>query len=88
MCAFPMVLNFVSDPIPNSPSNCKNAEPGKCPHAEEQKNKHDQKPPAVTERKRCVIKALGGSQDDSPNINKAFKDCNNGGTVAFEYGAN
>jgi hypothetical protein len=42
----------------------------------------------VPERKRCVIKALGGTQDDSPNINKAFKDCNNGGTVAFEYGAN
>ncbi|GHJ86367.1 hypothetical protein NliqN6_2769 [Naganishia liquefaciens] len=72
-----------------APSNCKNAEPGKCAHAEEQKNKHNnQQPPAVPDRKRCVVKALGGTQDDSPNINQAFKDCNNGGTVAFEYGAN
>ncbi|KAJ9093527.1 hypothetical protein QFC21_006361 [Naganishia friedmannii] len=71
-----------------SPSNCKGAEPSQCSHAAEQKDKHEQQPSTPAERKRCVIKALGGTANDSPAINQAFKDCNNGGTVAFEYGVN
>ncbi|KAJ9115178.1 hypothetical protein QFC24_007051 [Naganishia onofrii] len=68
-----------------SPSNCKDAEPSKCSHAAEQKDKHNPQPSTPAERKRCVIKALGGNANDSPAINQAFKDCNNGGTVANAF---
>jgi hypothetical protein len=33
--------------------------------------------------KTCTVKALGKKKDDTPQILKAFKDCNNGGTVLF-----
>jgi len=33
--------------------------------------------------KTCTVKALGHKKDDTPQILKAFKDCNNGGTVVF-----
>jgi hypothetical protein len=34
-------------------------------------------------RKQCTVTPLGGKQDDVPNILKAFKECNEGGTVVF-----
>jgi len=36
----------------------------------------------------CTVKALGSSKDDTPQILKAFSDCNNGGTVVFPEGQN
>jgi galacturan 1,4-alpha-galacturonidase len=33
--------------------------------------------------KICTVKACGNRTDDTPQILKAFKDCNNGGTVIF-----
>lgn len=33
--------------------------------------------------KTCTVKALGGEKDDTPQILKAFEECNNGGTVVF-----
>jgi len=42
-------------------------------------------PPAspANNGKVCTVKALGDKKDDTPQILKAFEDCNNGGTVAF-----
>lgn len=36
----------------------------------------------------CTVIALGHSRDDTPQILKAFEDCNNGGTVVFPKGEN
>jgi hypothetical protein len=33
--------------------------------------------------KTCTVKALGNQTDDTPQILKAFDECNNGGTVVF-----
>jgi galacturan 1,4-alpha-galacturonidase len=33
--------------------------------------------------KTCTVRALGNQTDDTPQILKAFKDCNHGGTVVF-----
>ena len=33
--------------------------------------------------KVCTVHALGKKRDDTPQILKAFEDCNNGGTVSF-----
>jgi galacturan 1,4-alpha-galacturonidase len=33
--------------------------------------------------KTCTVQALGHQRDDTPQILKAFEDCNNGGTVVF-----
>ncbi|KAF4618998.1 hypothetical protein G7Y89_g14851 [Cudoniella acicularis] len=33
--------------------------------------------------KTCTVQALGGKKDDTPQILKAFADCNHGGTVVF-----
>jgi galacturan 1,4-alpha-galacturonidase len=46
---------------------------------------HPKKPcPASPARtKTCSVKALGNGQDDSDNILKAIKKCNNGGHVIF-----
>ncbi|KAF8855357.1 pectin lyase-like protein [Acephala macrosclerotiorum] len=38
--------------------------------------------------KTCTIKALGNKQDDTPQILRAFEECNNGGTVEFPEGQN
>lgn len=38
--------------------------------------------------KTCTVKALGNQKDDTPQILKAFDDCNNGGTVSFPEGQN
>jgi hypothetical protein len=32
---------------------------------------------------QCIVKSLGGGQDDGPNINAAFKNCAAGGTVVL-----
>lgn len=47
-------------------------------------------PPAspANNGRTCTVKALGHSRDDTPQILKAFKDCNNGGTVVFPEGQN
>jgi len=31
----------------------------------------------------CTVQALGDEKDDTPQILKAFEECNNGGTVVF-----
>lgn len=36
----------------------------------------------------CTVIALGHSRDDTPQILKAFEECNNGGTVVFPEGQN
>jgi galacturan 1,4-alpha-galacturonidase len=36
----------------------------------------------------CTVRALGNSRDDTPQILKAFQQCNNGGTVVFPEGQN
>lgn len=36
----------------------------------------------------CTVTALGHSRDDTPQILKAFEECNNGGTVVFPEGQN
>jgi hypothetical protein len=36
--------------------------------------------------KTCTVKPLGHQRDDTPQILKAFADCNNGGTVVFPEG--
>lgn len=46
------------------------------PHAP--KKAHLCSPPRT---KVCAVKALGGTSDDAPNILKAAKSCNHGGTV-------
>lgn len=33
---------------------------------------------------RCVVKPLGGGQDDGPNILTAFSQCSSGGTVVLD----
>jgi galacturan 1,4-alpha-galacturonidase len=33
--------------------------------------------------KTCTVKALGHQRDDTPQILKAFAECNHGGTVVF-----
>src|SRR4051794_29495637 len=33
--------------------------------------------------KTCTVRAHGKKRDDTPQILKAFKECNNGGTVVF-----
>jgi len=33
--------------------------------------------------KICTVTALGNNTDDTPQILKAFEDCNDGGTVSF-----
>jgi galacturan 1,4-alpha-galacturonidase len=38
--------------------------------------------------KTCTVKALGNKKDDTPQILKAFKECNNGGTVVFPQNQN
>ncbi|SRR6266536_684667 len=38
--------------------------------------------------KTCTVKALGNMKDDTPQILKAFKECNNGGTVVFLWDQN
>lgn len=38
--------------------------------------------------RRCTVKALGHSRDDTPQILEAFKECNDGGTVVFPEGQN
>lgn len=38
--------------------------------------------------KTCTVKALGNSQDDVPNILKAFSECGHGGTIVFPQGQN
>ncbi|KAH8809087.1 pectin lyase fold/virulence factor [Xylogone sp. PMI_703] len=38
--------------------------------------------------KVCTVRALGHKRDDTPQILKAFKDCNAGGTVVFPEGQN
>ncbi|CAO2649859.1 Nn.00g011510.m01.CDS01 [Neocucurbitaria sp. VM-36] len=40
-------------------------------------------PPSPDRTKTCVVKAYGNGTDDSQNILKAIKDCNNGGHVIF-----
>jgi galacturan 1,4-alpha-galacturonidase len=42
-------------------------------------------PPAspASNGKICTVLALGGQQDDTPQILQAFEDCNYGGTVVF-----
>lgn len=39
--------------------------------------------PSPARSKTCMLKALGGGKDDSANILKAVKQCNNGGHVVF-----
>jgi galacturan 1,4-alpha-galacturonidase len=40
--------------------------------------------PASPDRtKTCIVQACGNGKDDSANILKAIKDCNNGGHVVF-----
>lgn len=36
--------------------------------------------------KVCTVTPLGCRKDDTPQILKAFEDCNNGGTVVFPEG--
>ncbi|KAI4617003.1 Exopolygalacturonase [Alternaria ethzedia] len=40
-------------------------------------------PASPPRTKTCSVKALGGGKDDSANILKAIKQCNNGGHVVF-----
>ncbi|KAF1846259.1 glycoside hydrolase family 28 protein [Cucurbitaria berberidis CBS 394.84] len=40
-------------------------------------------PPSPSRTKTCVVKANGNGTDDSQNILKAIKTCNNGGHVVF-----
>lgn len=37
----------------------------------------------INNGKTCTVKALGKRRDDTPQILRAFKDCNNGGTIVF-----
>jgi galacturan 1,4-alpha-galacturonidase len=39
-------------------------------------------------RKTCTVTAIGNSQDDVPNILKAFSECGHGGTVVFPQSQN
>ncbi|KAK2780468.1 exopolygalacturonase [Colletotrichum kahawae] len=41
-------------------------------------------PASAPRTKTCAVKPLGNGTDDSGNILKAFKDCNNGGTVVLD----
>lgn len=41
-------------------------------------------PSSAPRTKTCAVKPLGNGTDDSGNILKAFKDCNNGGTVVLD----
>jgi galacturan 1,4-alpha-galacturonidase len=38
--------------------------------------------------KTCTLRALGNQTDDTPQILKAFQECNNGGNVVFPQGQN
>lgn len=38
--------------------------------------------------KTCTVKALGHQRDDTPQILRAFTECNHGGTVVFPEGQN
>jgi hypothetical protein len=38
----------------------------------------------ATARLDCVVKALGGGQDDGPNILKAFQRCKSNGKVVLD----
>lgn len=51
---------------------------------------HPGKPsvPSPERTKTCIVKANGKGKDDSANILKAIKDCNNGGHVVFPKGQN
>lgn len=40
-------------------------------------------PPSPDRKKVCVVQAQGNGSDDSKNILRAIKDCNNGGHVVF-----
>jgi galacturan 1,4-alpha-galacturonidase len=40
-------------------------------------------PPSPARTKTCIVKAKGKGKDDSKNIMKAIKSCNNGGHVVF-----
>ena len=40
-------------------------------------------PASPPRNKTCSVKALGNGKDDSSNILKAIKQCNNGGHVVF-----
>ncbi|KAI8946549.1 polygalacturonase [Xylaria longipes] len=42
------------------------------------------KPLSSPRTKTCSVTALGGDEDDAPQILDAFHDCNNGGTVALD----
>lgn len=33
---------------------------------------------------RCAVKALGGGQDDGPNINAAFRTCSNNSIITLD----
>jgi len=33
--------------------------------------------------KTCIVQALGDQKDDTPQILKAFEECNNGGIIVF-----
>jgi galacturan 1,4-alpha-galacturonidase len=46
--------------------------------------------PTVMGRLSCVVKGLGGGQDDGPNILAAFQQCKNNGrvTLADYYSVN
>ncbi|KAF6799485.1 exopolygalacturonase [Colletotrichum sojae] len=41
-------------------------------------------PASPARTKTCAVTPLGGTADDAANILKAFKDCNNGGTVVLD----
>jgi len=46
-------------------------------------------PPSFGKPKTCTVWPLPGTDtDDTPNIIKAFEECNNGGTVVFPEGQN
>jgi galacturan 1,4-alpha-galacturonidase len=38
--------------------------------------------------KTCTVRPLGHKRDDTPQILKAFQQCNHGGTVVFPEGDN
>jgi galacturan 1,4-alpha-galacturonidase len=71
--------------VVSTPLDSRGVKPSKCPNHPIKPHHPAKQPPLSAERnKTCIVEnARGSDQDDSDNILKAIKSCNNGGHVVF-----